>query len=163
MGNETEETIRESEIKGVLDVNASSLATRGAYAKRALVDYALAQPSCSNQISLLASNWNITATTVSDVYATTNTKPPLSDIKLLRLYYQDTYWSTLYHIVKSIDPNHLFFGTWVLGFVPPSGGSSTAWKSKCDHRLKLFSDGLSWPASSICPPGWNPLACALRM
>ena len=104
VGNEKDEVVGPQEIQAVLALGAS------VPAKRALVDQALSA-IYSGRLSALASAWKIVATTVADVYAAKPT-PPASDVETLRQFYESVYYSTLYKTVKTIDPNHLYLGSW---------------------------------------------------
>jgi hypothetical protein len=81
-------------------------------AKRALVDQALSA-LYGGDLSALAAGWKITAATAADVYAASPT-PPAQDVEALRQFFAMNYYRTLYQTVKSIDPNHLYFGFWIV-------------------------------------------------
>jgi hypothetical protein len=76
--------------------------------KRALVDQALAA-LYGGDLGALAASWKITAAAVADVYAA-SPSPPGQDVEALRQFFAMNYYRTLYQTVKSIDPNHLYFG-----------------------------------------------------
>ncbi|HEX8983887.1 MAG TPA: hypothetical protein VF767_00590 [Bryobacteraceae bacterium] len=40
--------------------------------------------------------------------------PPAADIERLRRFYARAYYRFLYETVKSVDPNHLYFGFWIV-------------------------------------------------
>ena len=46
--------------------------------------------------------------------------PPAADIERLRRFYARAYYRFLYETVKSLDPNHLYFGFWIV----PGGGKT---------------------------------------
>jgi uncharacterized protein (TIGR03437 family) len=114
VGNEEAEIIAASEVQAIMALSASSPA------KKAFVDHALASATYSGSVSKLAKAWGISAATVADVYAS---KPsvPSGDIDSLRGFYQQTYAQTLYQRVKAVDPNHLYFGSWIVS------GDATNW------------------------------------
>lgn len=105
VGNEAEEQITSDEISAMLALGASSPA------KKALVDRALSA-IYAGSVSALATAWKITASTVADVYGS-KPSPPANDVETLRQFFTQAYYSTNYQTVKSIDPNHLFFGSWI--------------------------------------------------
>jgi uncharacterized protein (TIGR03437 family) len=107
VGNEIDEIIQSFEVTGILALGSSSPA------KMAFVNQAL-NVLYGGSVSKLAAAWGITATTVAAVYSATNANPPASDVESLRQFYEGTYFSILYKTVKSIDPNHVYFGIWIL-------------------------------------------------
>ena len=104
VGNEMNEVIAPQEIAGILALGA------GVPAKKALVDQALSA-IYSGSVSKLAAAWKLTASTVADLYAS-KPNPPAQDVETLRQFYEGTWYSTLYKTVQSIDPNHLYLGSW---------------------------------------------------
>jgi uncharacterized protein (TIGR03437 family) len=122
VGNESDEIITIPETSAILALGASSPA------KKAFVDHALAAPPYNGSLILLAKAWQITASTVADVYAS-NPSPPAPDVEALRQFYEGAYYSKLYQTVKAIDPNHLYFGSWIVA------GDATDWPiaaANCD-------------------------------
>ena len=107
MGNEIDEIIQSSEVTAILALGPSSPA------KMAFVNQAVSV-LYGGSVSKLAAAWNISATSVAGVYAATNAQPPASDVESLRQFYEGTYYSILYKTAKSIDPNHVYFGIWIL-------------------------------------------------
>ncbi|HUA58864.1 MAG TPA: IPT/TIG domain-containing protein [Verrucomicrobiae bacterium] len=107
VGNEIDEIIQSSEVTAILALGSSSTA------KMAFVNQAL-NVLYGGSVSKLATAWKISATTVAGVYAATNAQPPASDVESLRQFYAGAYYSILYKTVKSIDPNHVYFGIWIL-------------------------------------------------
>jgi hypothetical protein len=103
VGNEYDEIITPDEIKAILALGATTPA------KRALVDQALAALYQGDK-SVLAAAWKINA---ADIYAASPT-PPAQDLETLRQFFARNYYQTLYQTVKSIDPNHLYFGFWIV-------------------------------------------------
>ena len=107
VGNEANEIISTDEIIAILDVGS------GVPAKRALVDEALSA-IYSGSVSALASAWNIAASTLSQVYASTPKAVPHDDVEHLRQFYEGQWYKALFTTVKTIDPHHLYLGTWTL-------------------------------------------------
>jgi uncharacterized protein (TIGR03437 family) len=107
VGNESDEIITIPETTAILALGATSPA------KKAFVDHALSSPPYNGSVSALAKAWKITASTAADVYAS-KPSPPASDVEALRQFYEGAYYSTLYQTVKAIDPNHLYFGSWIV-------------------------------------------------
>jgi len=107
VGNEKKEIIDASEVQAILLLGAS------VPAKQALVDYGLTW-IYSNNLQQLVTNWGVAnATNVQDVYAA-QVVAPTTNVQLLRRYYEQSYYSNLHQIMKSIDANHLYFGSWIL-------------------------------------------------
>jgi len=108
-------------VQAILGLSASSPA------KKAFVDRALSV-IYGGSVNSLAAAWKITATTAADIYAS-NPAPPAKDLETLRQFYERAYYSTNYQTVKTVDPNHLYFGSWILA------GNSTDWPiaaANCD-------------------------------
>lgn len=107
VGNESAEIITLPETSAILGLDASSPA------KKAFVDHILPLPPYNGSVKLLATAWGITASTVADIYAS-KPNPPGSDVEALRRFYEGAYYAKLYQTVKAIDPNHLYFGSWIV-------------------------------------------------
>jgi hypothetical protein len=106
IGNEYDEIITSDETVAMLSLGAN------VPVKMALVNQALST-IYNNDVTALAAAWQITASTVNDVYAAVP-NPPASDVETLREYFANTYYATLYQTTKTIDPNHLFLGWWIV-------------------------------------------------
>jgi len=106
VGNEKKEIITDSEVTNILLLGASVAA------KRAFVDYAKAA-IYSNNFNNLAAAWDPGATNKQAIYATP-VVAPTNDVETLRQFYEFSYYSNLNVVVKSIDSNHLYFGSWIL-------------------------------------------------
>jgi hypothetical protein len=105
VGNEKYEIVTTQEVQAILALGAS------VPAKQALVNKALSA-IYGGSVKALAATWKINAATVADVDAAIPT-PPAQDLETLREYYEQSYYSTLYRAVKSIDANHLYMGSWI--------------------------------------------------
>jgi uncharacterized protein (TIGR03437 family) len=121
-GNEYDEIVTPAEVTSILAMGGS------VPAKQALVNNALSA-IYGNNIAAMAAAWGVTAATVADLYAASPT-PPAADVETLREYYADQYYAFLYKTVKTIDPNHLFFGFWI---VPGWWVNSTDWQLEAAH------------------------------
>jgi hypothetical protein len=106
IGNEYDEIITTAETVSMLSLGSA------VPVKMALVNQALSA-IYNGDVNALAKAWKINASTVNDVYAAVP-NAPASDVEALRQFFANTYYSTLYQIVKSIDPNHLFLGWWIV-------------------------------------------------
>jgi len=106
IGNEYDEIITPDETKAMLALGATIPA------KRALVDQAITG-LYGEDLSAMAASWKITAATAADAYAA-KPAPPAQDIEALRQFFARNYYQTLYQTMKSIDPNHLYFGFWIV-------------------------------------------------
>lgn len=137
LGNEYDEIITPDEITAILGKDES------VPAKLALVDYAL-KTIYGGDISKMAQAWQVAASTPADLYQATP-KPPAADIEALRQFYARSYYGFIYNTVKSIDPNHLYLGFWI---VPYWWVNETDWSliaPYCDvigydHYASTFTD-----------------------
>lgn len=137
LGNEYDEHIKRAEVKTLLAMERS---TPG---KRALVDYALKE-FYGGDLGQLAAAWRGPATMIEAVYGAA-LQPPDEDVERLRCYYEDRYWATAYRLVKEIDPNHLYLGSWI---VPGWWESEEDWRISTrhcdvvgyDHYARQFAD-----------------------
>ncbi len=107
LGNEAEETVAASEITGVFSKNGSEVPI-----KRALADAAVKQ-IYDGDLQKLASAWKITASSIDDVYASKTAVLPAADVETLRLFFEEIYFKFVYSTVKDIDPQHLYFGSFI--------------------------------------------------
>ncbi len=120
--NEYDDIITVDEIRNMLALFFAIAA------KRALVDEALASLFNKNVASLAAA-WKISATTVNEVYSSIPSPPP-ADIEALRQYFARQYYGFLYRTFKELDPNHLYFGFWI---VPGWWENETDWQLIADY------------------------------
>ena len=109
LGNEHDEIIDASEIKQILAMGAD------VPAKRALLDDA-ASNLYGGDLTRLSAAWGIApgVTSQNALYADQQLSPPPADLEKLREFYEDHYYSLIYKTVKSIDPNHLYAGFWIV-------------------------------------------------
>jgi len=109
MGSEYDEIVTTDEIPAILSKPAATPA------KRALIDEAL-RGLYSNTLQSLAAAWKLSGTaTIEDVYNRTPS-PPAADIEYLRRFYARAYYQFIYKTFKSIDPNHLYLGNWIVPY-----------------------------------------------
>ncbi|HEX2948781.1 MAG TPA: glycosyl hydrolase, partial [Armatimonadota bacterium] len=106
VGNEADEIISTNDIRAICKKDA------GVPAKCALIDYALQQLYNGNVAAMTAA-WHVNGDTVDALYHATDATVPDHDIEVMRCYYADRYYAFLYTTIKAIDPNHLYFGSWV--------------------------------------------------
>jgi len=121
-GNEYDDLITPAEVQSVLAL-ASTVP-----AKQALINQALSAVY-GNNVAAMASAWGVTATTTAGLYSSLPT-PPAADIETLREYYEDRYFGFVYQTIKGIDPNHLYFGIWI---VPGWWVNATDWQLNAAH------------------------------
>jgi uncharacterized protein (TIGR03437 family) len=121
-GNEYDDLITPAEVQTILGL-ASSVP-----AKRALVNQALSA-IYGNNVATMAAAWGVTATTTAGLYGASPT-PPAADIETLREYYEDQYFGFVNQAIKRIDPNHLYFGIWI---VPGWWVNATDWQLNAAH------------------------------
>lgn len=122
MGNEYDEHIKRDEVRQLLAM------TRVSPGKQALVDYAL-QELYGGDVAKLAAAWKGQGGTVAALYPLA-LQPPDADVEKVRCYYQDRYWATAYRLVKELDPNHLYLGSWI---VPGWWESEEDWRLSTRH------------------------------
>ena len=135
VGNEKAEIVSASEVQAILALSASSPA------KQAFVNRALSA-IYGGSLAALAAAWKITAAALSDVYSS-KPDPPPGDLEALRQFYQQAYASANYQAVKAADPNHLYFGSWIVA------GDAADWPivaANCD--VVGFDDFSSGPLDS---------------
>jgi uncharacterized protein (TIGR03437 family) len=121
-GNEYDEIVTPDEVSSILAMTST------VPAKQALVNEALSA-SYGNNVAAMATAWGVTAASTADLYNASPT-PPAADIETLREYYADRYYAFLYQTVKTIDPNHLYFGCWI---VPRWWVNATDWQLNAAH------------------------------
>ena len=107
LGNEIDEIVTTDETQQILKLGS------GVAAKRALVDQALAS-LYKNDVARMAAAWGVSASSVSDLYAAVSAAPPAADVESLRQYYATSYYKFIFNTVKQLDPNHLYFGFWIV-------------------------------------------------
>jgi len=103
-GNEYDEIVIPSEIVHILASKEASPA------KKAFIAYATRHLYAGNETALREA-WGVRNGGDLDnqpLNATT------SDTESLRRFYASNYYSTLYMTFKSVDPNHLYFGFWIV-------------------------------------------------
>lgn len=123
VGSEWDEIVTTDETLAILQLGAS------VPAKRALIDHAL-QTMYNGNVAVMAAAWKVPAQTVQDLYASKPASPPTNDVEALRQHYADAYYSCIYQAVKSIDPNHLYLGNWI---VPGWWQNENDWKLIARH------------------------------
>jgi hypothetical protein len=137
VGNERDEIILKSEITGILSKPSSP-------AKRAIIDSCL-DKTYSGDVSAAATAWKITAGSRDELYASTPA-PNDADVELMRHTFADKYYGFLYETVKGLDPNHLYFGFWV---VPWWWENQSDWALAAAHcdvlGYDLYSETFSTP------------------
>ena len=119
MGNEYDQIITKDEVTQILAKPAT------VELKRSLIRYALKE-IYGDDLAKLAQAWGVPAASLDDLYAATSPKPPSSDLDTMRRFYAERYYEFVYRTVKKLDPNHLFFGYWIV----PGW-----WESEDDWRL----------------------------
>lgn len=118
LGNEIAEIVKAKEIEDILARPAASPI------KRALVDHVLAG-AYAGDVAKMSSAWGATAKTADDLYVAALKSPP-GDVEKMRQFYASRYYEFIYRTVKRIDPNHLYFGFWIV----PGW-----WENEADWRI----------------------------
>ncbi|MDW8320012.1 MAG: glycosyl hydrolase [Armatimonadota bacterium] len=106
LGNEFDEIVTRDEVRQILRLPGAPPG------KRALVDHAL-ENIYRGDLSRLAQTWGVTARDRDALY-NSQPNPPDEDVETLRRFFADRYYAWIYRAVKEIDPNHLYFGFWVV-------------------------------------------------
>ena len=106
LGNEYDEIVTREEILQILRLPGAPAG------KRALIDFAL-ENLYQNSLSRLSAAWKLEARDRSALYIL-QPIPPDEDVEALRRFLADRYYAWIYRTVKEIDPNHLYFGFWVV-------------------------------------------------
>jgi len=106
LGNEYEEIIKRDDIAAILAAGSETPA------KRLLIDQALNE-FYGGSLQKLSAAWAVEAADRSALYAATPSPPP-EDLEKLRCFYADRYYEFIYRAVKALDPNHLYFGFWIV-------------------------------------------------
>ncbi|GBC96974.1 hypothetical protein HRbin16_02789 [bacterium HR16] len=106
VGNEFDEINTREEIRQILRLPGAPAG------KRSLIDYVL-ENLYRNNLSRLVQAWRVTAHDRNALY-NAPPNPPEEDIEALRRFYADRYYGWIYRTVKEIDPNHLYFGFWIV-------------------------------------------------
>ncbi len=122
--NEYDGIVTAAETGTILGMGAT------APAKRALLDYAVNQ-LYGGSLSRLALRWGINLGSMDALYASTSA-PPADDLEQMREYYENELHKFIYHAFKQVDPNHLYFGFWI---VPGWWVNSSDWNiaaANCD-------------------------------
>lgn len=106
LGNEYDEIITRDEVEQMLQLPGAPPA------KRALMNHAL-ENIYAHDLSRLTQAWRVEARTREALYNTHPT-PPQNDTETLRRFFADRYYGWIYRTIKEIDPNHLYFGFWIV-------------------------------------------------
>lgn len=61
----------------------------------------------------MAQAWKVEANTREALHAAA-LQAPDGDLERLRCFYADAYYAFIYQTVKEVDPNHLYFGFWIV-------------------------------------------------
>jgi hypothetical protein len=104
-----------NEIQGiVLAAEAQAVLQLGAAvpAKQQMIQYGVEQLYAGN-VAQAAAAWGVMAESLTQLYATSPT-PPVADLETMREYYENAVLSFAYATFKQVDPNHLYFGFWIV-------------------------------------------------
>ncbi|MGC8782932.1 MAG: glycosyl hydrolase [Armatimonadota bacterium] len=116
VGNEESEIIRRREVRHILATAAASAA------KRAMIQHLL-HSKYNGDVQRLAEAWKLSTRVLEAICRASITAAPDDDVESMRLFYLDRYHAWLYQTIKRIDPNHLYFGSWIYPY---------AWDSEQD-------------------------------
>lgn len=118
VGNEFNEIISRADVAAILAKPATTPA------KRALLDHAV-ETIYDGSLANLRAAWKLDVPDREALYAASPAPPP-KDLERLRCFYADRYYGFIYQTIKSLDPNHLYLGFWIM---------PGAWQSEEDWRL----------------------------
>ena len=123
LGNEYDEIIQPSEIQSILKMPAT------VPAKKALVDYDI-DSLHHGDLSQAADGLGVQGATTREELESATCNPNAKDLEALREFYADRYYDFIYKTIKSIDPNHLYLGFWI---VPGWWVNATDWSLIAKH------------------------------
>ena len=106
MGNEKDEIVTASEIQSILALGAT------VPAKMKLADQALSAVYSGSVASLAGAGKSRPRLSPMSMRRNQRRRPQMW--KRSRQFYEQNYYATLYQTVKTIDPNHLYLGNWIL-------------------------------------------------
>ncbi|HLV81263.1 MAG TPA: glycosyl hydrolase, partial [Chthonomonadaceae bacterium] len=106
IGNEFDEIVTTAEIADILGKPTAIPA------KTALFTYALGT-LYHDDLAQLATAWGMAGASREALLAAP-LHAPETDLEALRRYYAGRYYDFLYKTVKELDPNHLYFGFWIV-------------------------------------------------
>ena len=106
VGNEFDEIVQDKDLAAMLAI------PRPTPAKQAIIAHAI-ELLHHGDPSEFATAWHTTGHSLEQFAAKSLTPPP-ADIEPLRQYYTTAYYRFIYQTIKSIDPNHLYFGFWIV-------------------------------------------------
>ena len=121
LGNEIHEIIKAKEIEDILAKPEASPI------KKALIGKAIEEHV--EDLGKLCSAWNVKADSKEALYDR-SLKAPASDVEELRRFYTRWYYYNIHRMVKRIDPNHLYFGFWI---VPGWWENEEDWRLAAPH------------------------------
>ena len=106
VGNEIGEVILATEARRIVEkADTSPL-------RRAVIDEVV-KTTYGGDTAKAAAAWGVQASELADLH-TARIKPPAPDIESMRRHYASAYYKFIYETVKSIDPDHLYFGFWIV-------------------------------------------------
>jgi hypothetical protein len=107
--NEYDGIVTASEIQSILQMGAT------VPAKISMLTYAV-QQLYNGSFANLDAAWGISSSVsnLNGLEAITSMTPPAGDLEQMRLYYENTLHQFIYKTFKQVDPNHLYFGFWIV-------------------------------------------------
>ena len=104
--NEIQGIVLAAEAQAILQLGA------GVPAKQQMIQYGV-QQLYAGSVTQAAAAWGVAATSLTQLYAMSPT-PPAPDLEKMREYYENAVLSFVYTTFKQVDPNHLYFGYWIV-------------------------------------------------
>ncbi|HEY7087983.1 MAG TPA: hypothetical protein VH518_07830, partial [Tepidisphaeraceae bacterium] len=103
VGNENDECITTADVTKILAMGAD------VPCKRAMIDFAKSSIFGGDE-QRMRTEWKIAS---GGELLDAKPEPPAEHVEKLRRFYAQHFYEFIYRTVKSIDPNHLYFGMWV--------------------------------------------------
>jgi hypothetical protein len=153
LGNEYDEIVNADEIREILKKPATTAA------KRALIDEAI-RNSYAGSPAQAAKAAGLSEETKEALYAAPVNFPD-KIMESLRRFYADRYYDFIYRTVKSVDPNHLYLGFWI---VPDWWVSEEDWRLIARHCDVIGYDHYSYdfadaPLLRLIQETGKPILC----
>jgi hypothetical protein len=148
--NEYDGIVTAGEIGAVLAMSSA------VPAKRALLDYAVNQ-LYGGDLAKLASAWGVQAGSLQTLYASAPV-PPAGDLEQMRQHYENELHKFIYGAFKHADPNHLYFGFWIVPGWWVNNADWTIAAANCDvlgydrYAFNLLTPDLTALLGSIDKP-----------
>ncbi|MCC6731312.1 MAG: hypothetical protein IT208_18460 [Chthonomonadales bacterium] len=123
LGNEFDEIVTADETRAIVEGGGA------APARHALIAHAV-ETIHGGDASKAARAWGVQATDTTALARAASVKPPAADVEAMRRFFADAYYAFIYRTVKSLDPDHLYLGFWI---VPGWWENEEDWRLAARH------------------------------